>query len=648
MNSAKILPGYWHDRLTTNADSAIFHQWAQLEASGCIDNFRIVAGDVNGLREGWFFADSDAYKWLDAASRIYASCPDPRLASLMEDFIAILARVQDPDGYLFTYNQIHFPGTRWVNLQIEHELYCHGHLIEAGVSYFEATNHTELLDIARHAADLIVKEFRGQGPDRTPGHEEIEIALLRLHQVTYHKPYLHMAQQFIEQRGRNRLFPISVLKQNASVEARGKIVQQKKQDYLATHPDHNPSHLPPGNAAKMPGNANLRWKINALSGKYFQQHVPVRKQTIPVGHSVRFAYLETAIAMLARINGDTTLIAALGQAWEHMVTRRMYVTGGIGSLPALEGFGNDYELDPEYAYTETCAALASMFWNWEMGQLTGEAKYSDLFEWQLYNAAAVGMGLDGKTYLYNNPLTCQEGVTRKPWYAVPCCPSNLSRTWADMGKYIYSQTDNMVWIHQYISSQVKTELAKLEVQSEFPWNGKTVVKITPSTPTTKFSIHFRLPSWSAKPQIKINDQELKINSNLYNDDKISTASGFDPRRSQFHPITRVWNSGDKIDLTFDMPITLRTAHPKLKKHERKVAITRGPIVYCLESKDNPDVDIFTVILDPTTLTETFNPEMLGGIMVVKAHSTDSTPLIFIPYHLWGNRGASKMTVWVNV
>ena len=176
---------------------------------------------------------------------------------------------------------------------------------------------------------------------------------------------------------------------------------------------------------------------------------------MPVGHSVRFAYLETAIAMLARETGDATLVPALEQAWEHMVTRRMYVTGGIGSLPGMEGFGNDYELDPEYAYAETCAALASLFWNWEMAQLRNQAKYSDLFEWQLYNAAAVGMGLDGTTYLYNNPLTCQGGVTRQPWYAVPCCPSNLSRTWANLSQYSYTHNEGRIFLHQYISISVE-------------------------------------------------------------------------------------------------------------------------------------------------------------------------------------------------
>lgn len=641
--TTRITGGFWRDRLDVNARRAIFHQWDQLEASGCIENFRIAAGEVEGFREGWFFADSDAHKWLDAASRILASFPSPELAAHIDAFISLLARAQQPDGYLFTYNQIHFPDTRWTNLQIEHELYCHGHLIEAGVSHYQATGRADLLEIVRRAADRIVEDFRGKDAKHTPGHEEIEIALLRLYQITRHQPYLEMARQFIEQRGRDPFFALSLLKQNFSVEARGKYVKQKKQEYLAAHPDFKPFQLPPGNVAKKPWNATLRWNINALSGKYFQQHAPVRKQTAPVGHSVRFAYLETAIAMLARETGDQTLVPALERAWERMATRRMYVTGGIGSLPAIEGFGNDYELDPEYAYAETCAALGSMFWNWEMAQLTGEAKYSDLFEWQLYNAAAVGMGMDGDAYLYNNPLACRGGVTRKPWYAVPCCPSNLSRAWADIGKYIFSSNQNELWIHQYISSQHETNFAKLELHSDLPWNGNVRIKI--ESPA-EFPLHLRLPSWSESPQVKLNGEPIAQNAiALAPPARASMRSA--QLRSVFLSLARAWSPADLLELTFDMPIQLRRAHPKVKGHADKVAISRGPLVYCLESADNPNVDIFNAKVNTASLRPTFDASILGGIMKIEARSADGQPLTFIPYHLWGNRGASTMTVWVN-
>jgi DUF1680 family protein len=649
---------FWSSRLEVNSSRAIFHQWEQLEASGCIDNFRIAAGEKDGLREGWFFADSDAYKWLDAAARIHATQPDPVLTGLMDGFITLLGRAQDSDGYLFTYNQIHFPGTRWVNLMIEHELYCHGHLIEAGVAHFQATDKTSLLEIGRKAADRVAADFLGKGAGYTPGHEEIEIALLRLYQATRHAPYLELARQFLEQRGRKTqpLFALSLMRQFSAMTAHLAFVRKQRQKYIALHPNYSPKKIPPGNVAKAGHNSRLRWIFSELNGKYLQQHAPIRKHTIPVGHAVRFGYLETAVAMLQRIEGDKTLLPALQKAWERMVSRRMYLTGGIGSVPGLEGFGNDYELDPQYAYAESCAALASLFWNWEMALTTVEAKYSDLFEWQLYNAAAVGMGLSGDNYLYNNPLTCTGGVTRKAWYNVPCCPSNLSRTWADLGKYIYSSAKDAIWIHQYIGSRARLLVdgyVDIEMQSGLPWEGKISIKIEPSKPTA-FTVHLRIPSWASTGEessaIKIKVEPLAAQIQPFPSTSHSsepTAQGFDPRLSRFLSIHRLWSPGDFIELDFDLPVILRRAHPKVKGQDNKVAVTRGPLVYCLESADNPGMDVISARLEATSLKPEPAPELLGGITILRGQTVDGQPLIFIPYHLWANRGESQMTVWVN-
>jgi DUF1680 family protein len=653
--------GFWLERLEINARQAIFHQWEQLEASGCIENFRIAAGEAEGMREGWFFADSDAYKWLDAAARISAERPDERLSALMDAFIALIGRAQTPNGYIFTYNQIHFPGVRWHNLQIEHELYCHGHLIEAGVAHFETTGRTDMLAIARRAADRIVDDFKGKGPAYTPGHEEIEIALLKLHRVVDgDTAYYDMARQFIEQRGRDPFFALSILRQNLSANQRTAFVRQQRQKYLAAHPDFKPYQLPPENPAKEPPNIQLRWNLNALNGKYFQQHAPVRRQSIPVGHSVRFAYLETAVAMLAQQSGDKSFMPALERAWERMVTRRMYVTGGIGSLPGLEGFGNDYELDPEYAYTETCAALGSMLWNWEMVQLTGKARYSDLFEWQLYNAAAVGMGLEGTTYLYNNPLACHGDVIRLPWYAVPCCPSNLSRIWADLGKYIYSTEPGTLRVHQYISNKTKGLTIPLddgqsvdvsvEMESGLPWESKIRLKITAIAfdKPLPFKIQFRQPSWTDKVKVMINGNAEDTVVPACDCASETPASGYDPRRAVFHSMVRPWVNGDILEIDFDQPIRLRRAHPRVKGHTGKVAVTRGTLVYCLESIDNPGIDLFTTHLDPASLAPVLDQDLLGGIIKLTGKTTTGDSLTFIPYFLWGNRGPSQMTVWVNI
>ncbi len=628
----RINDPFWSPRLDVNATRAIFHQWEQLEATRCIDNFRIAAGEKDGFREGWFFADSDAYKWLDAASRIYALHPQPRpfdqaqdrLASLMDWLITLIARAQQPDGYLFTYNQIHFPGQRWVNLQIEHELYCHGHLIEAGVSHYEATGRHDLLDLCIKAADLLVRDFLNASNDKTCGHEEIELALMRLYRVTRNENYLELARQFIERRGRIPLFPLHLWRQFKGHNQRKQVVKELRKEYLAAHPEQRSFKLPGDNYTPRPRFSRQRWYLNALRGLYAQQHAPIRKQTVPVGHAVRFGYLETAIAMVCRESKADwqSALPTLQQAWERMVTRRMYITGGLGAAPFIEGFGADYELDPKYAYAETCASLASLFWNWEMTLLTLDARYSDLFEWQLYNATNVGMGQNGDTYLYNNPLEVHHGVTRQGWYVVPCCPSNLSRMFADLGKYVYSFDENNIWLHQFVSSETTVNGTTIKVESELPWNGKVTIQVTPET-HRECIIHVRKPSWT----------------------KDIPVMGYDPRDAEYETIMV---TGDKtIGFDFDMSIKLRRAHPKVKGHSGKAAVTRGPLVYCLESIDHPETDIFTAQLDPVSLRNEFIPDLLGGCVILHGTTTDGRSLTFIPYFLWGNRGKSQMTVWVN-
>jgi DUF1680 family protein len=668
IRQVSITDSFWSPRLTVNAQRAIFHQWEQLEATRCIDNFCLTAGEKDGFREGWFFADSDAYKWLDAASRIYALHADSELASLMDALISLIARAQMPDGYIFTYNQLHFPDQRWVNLQVEHELYCHGHLIEAGVSHYEATGRRDLLDPCLKAADLLVHDFLNASNDKTCGHEEIELALIRLYRVTGKADYLELARQFVERRGRTPFYGIQWWLQREDFLKRKVYVDQLRQDYIANHPEYASFRLPGDNYTRQPRFSKLRNRINALRGLYAQQHAPIRKQTVPVGHSVRFGYLETAIAMLCREKPDETLLSAMEQSWERMVTRRMYITGGLGAAPGLEGFGNDYELDPEYAYAETCASIASLFWNWEMALITKDARYSDLFEWQLYNATNVGMGQNGGTYLYNNPLAVHQGVTRQRWYVVPCCPSNLSRTFADLGKYIYSFEEDNLWIHQYISSETTVDVGvpvNIKIESELPWNGKVLIHINPAK-KRKFKLHLRTPSWgnflvypseSLRKQMEINgdyhfSHNVDITTGIYGiephifveNKKFKT---YDPRCSYFTTINLPWSPGDILEIKLDMSIKLRRAHPKVKGHAGKVTVTRGPLVYCLESVDNPGVDIFTVHLNPDSLLDVFAPDLLGGAVIIHAKTMDGKILKFIPYFLWANRGESQMTVWVN-
>ena len=654
-----IQDDFWGPKLQLNADIAIFHQWEQLEKTGCIENFRLVADNKEGFRLGFFFADSDAFKWLDAAARVYASYPSEKLKILMDDFIALIGRTQTADGYIYTYNQFHFPEVRWTNLQIEHELYCFGHLIEAAVSHFGATGEHHLLDIAIKAADLLVREFSSAGPTGTPGHEEIELALIQLAAVTQNQAYLDLAQHFIERRGRVKPFITHILSNKSSFETRGKEVAAKLAEYQAVNPEHiEKFKLPDDNISPKPPLGTLRWFFNTATGKYFQQHKPVRQQTVPVGHSVRFTYLKTAIAMLEHANQHTTkpanYQATLETAWDHMVTRRMYVTGGIGSIPDIEGFGRDYELDPIYSYSETCAALGNIFWNWEMTQITNDAKYADLTEWQFYNVAAVGLAQDGASYLYNNPLTCEGQVTRQEWFKCPCCPSNISRVWADLGKYVFSIEDSGLWVHQYIGSEGilgdKEQGLGVRVVAGLPWDGGVKIQLEVNEPK-EFAMNLRIPSWCDGYEVKVNGERVEgggLRAQNFRNSQLETASGYDPRQSFYLHIQRIWSPGDVIEIDFELGIQIRATHPKVKATRDQVAVTRGPLVYCLESVDNPKVDIFNVQLDPSTLVKEFNQNLFGGTMLLQAQSLSGKPLTFLPYYLWANRGESQMTVYVNV
>jgi DUF1680 family protein len=679
-----ITDGFWAPRLEANAWTAIDHQWQQLERVGTIHNFRLVAGLAGGLRQGWFFADSDAYKWLDAACRVYALQPSVALGERIESFVDLIGAAQEDDGYLYTYNQFHFPGDRWRNLQIEHELYCHGHLIEAAVSHHEATGGGRLLATGRKAADLLVATFLAAVPEGTPGHQEIELALIKLYRVTGEERYLDLARHFLEQRGRVRPFAPLIFGQNMSVNRRANTVERVRAAYKREGETGLTFERGARNESRKPRGITARFFLSALSGQYFQQHRPVREQAVPVGHAVRFAYLETALAMLLRERGDGSLLPAMEQAWEHMVARRMYVTGGIGSLPVIEGFGRDYELDPEIAYAETCAALGCIFWNWEMGLITGEARYPDLLEWQLYNAAGVGMGLDGRSYLYNNPLSCRGGVSRQPWYDVACCPSNLSRTWAYLGRYLYSHSGDGLWFHQYVGSRAEVDLGlpvQVDINSGLPWRGEVTIRVEPPSPAI-LTLHLRVPSWAGGYRLAVNGKAFEfLPSPVASGALEPTASGCDPRAAYYLPVRRTWSPGDVIELEFGMPLAIRRSHPRVKGVQGRVALSRGPLVYCLESVDNPGVDIFATRLDLDSLQTTRPLQTTGprrfsatsevslasatseasvgsessgfqsvpgfeDVWVLRGRTLDGRPVTAIPYAYWANRGDSQMTVMV--
>jgi hypothetical protein len=419
----------------------------------------------------------------------------------------------------------------------------------------------------------------------------------------------------------------------------------------------------------------------------------VRDVREPVGHAVRLAYLETAAAMLARETGDGTLRQATEATWERMVRRRMSVTGGVGNLPEIEGFGRDDELDPEAAYNETCAALGCLFWNWEMTLLTHEARYADLFEWQLYNAASVGMGTDGTSYLYNNPLACRGGIERRAWFQVPCCLSNLSRTWASLGKQVVSALGDEVWLHQYVGCRAEAPLGPkmpvakrdrsghlgarlasggsarahldstspigarpasphpttgLRVESGLPWEGWARITVEPGA-AAEWTLHVRIPSWARGYRVRVNGEEWEpLPLPVARQTPVATACGYAPHGAFYVPIRRLWSAGDVVDLALPMPVMVRRPSRRVRSVRGRATITRGPLVYCLESADNPGVDLFEAIVDRASLVVEAGVGMDGVAVVLRGRTAEGRALTFIPYYAWANRGPSQMNVMVRV
>ena len=639
---------YWEGRVRVNTGRAIFHQWEQLEKTGCIDNFRVTAGLKEGVHQGFFFADSDAYKWLEAASLLLGNDSPPQgLEDLVEGFIRILEQAQTVDGYLYTWNQIHFPSARWDNLLIDHELYCLGHLIEAGVSNHNTTGNERLLKIATRSADLLVVTFNQLPPLYTDGHEEIELALVRLSRHTGNPAYRELAAGLLEKRGRIKDFGWQFTRQAIRMALKMRKVEQIKTRYHQLHPEIPVIRLPARNQQKVPLTAPLRFLAAALSGKFIQHHRPLNRQDKPEGHAVRFTYLSRAATMISRDTNDDAERQRLEKVWEHMVDRRMYVTGGIGSLPVLEGFGRDYELDPAVAYAETCAAIGSLLWNRELLAKTGEPRYADLEEWQLYNAASVGMGLDGTTYLYNNPLSCDGTLTRAGWYDVPCCPSNLSRLYASLEQSVCLFEKETVIINQYISGSYNPVPGlRFHMRSRLPWQG--IIRITfEGGSTAVTSLNLRLPAWSGTPILRMNGSVLQGSLKPGNHARRHSAVGLHFEDAAYLSIENQFQDGDVLELQLPMPSVLRKQDARVPKCGGLFALTRGPLVYCLESVDNPG-GVFGLKIREDILKANYEPDLLGGTVVINGRTADGIDIRFIPYMLWGNRGKSNMNVFFDV
>jgi len=613
--------GFWAPRLEVNRMVTIPHVYQQCEATG-----RISAFDLNFERPVpspivLIFGDSDPAKWMEAASYSLATHPDPALEAWVDSVAEKIIHAQGPDGYLNTHFTVTQPEMRWQNLRDWHELYCAGHLIEAAVAHYQATGQHKLLDALCRYVDLIDATF-GPEPGKQRGycgHPEIELALVKLYHATQNPRYLKLATYFVDERGQQPNY--------FDIEARAR--------------GEDPAQF---------------W---AKSYEYCQAHLPIREQTQVVGHAVRAVYLLSAVADLAHENDDRTLLETGQQLWHQLVTKRIYLTGGIGAAHNIEGFTQDYDLPDETAYAETCATIGLMQWNHRLLQFSGEGKYADLIERALYNGVLSGISLDGARFFYENPLASAGHHHRESWFVCPCCPPNLARTLASLGGYFYSTGADDLWIHHYaqgmVNMQVNGHEVRLHQVTNYPWNGEVKLEIDIDGPQ-RFTLHLRVPAWCEGWQIAVNGEPLSVRNEL------STGNGYIHLRRQ-------WNPGDVVEYRMEMPIRAVWAHPAVRDLQGRVALERGPIVYCLEGIDHDGTILDRIAIDPHNVSNEFQVEqedqLLGGVSVLRGKGTvvdesdwedvlyrnrppssKSIEITAIPYYAWDNRAPGQMRIWL--
>ncbi|MFD1953584.1 glycoside hydrolase family 127 protein [Paenibacillus thailandensis] len=634
----KIDDGFWSYYISLVRGTVVPYQWEALndrvegaEPSGAVRNFKIAAGLEEGDFYGFVFQDSDVAKWLEAVGYLLAAQPDPDLEAVADGMIDLVAAAQHENGYLNTYFTIRKPGEQWTNLMDCHELYCAGHMIEAGVAYYKATGKRKLLDVVIRFADYIDTVF-GNEPGKLrgyDGHQEIELALVKLYETTGDRKYLNLSRFFIDQRGTEPNF----------------LVQEADSRNRVSH-----------------------WGFTHgknIDLAYFQAHEPVREQQQAVGHAVRFAYMLSGMIDVAAETGDGELLAACRRLWDNMTERQMYITGGIGSMAQGEAFSFDYDLPNDTVYAETCASIGLVFAAQRMLRLEPDAKYADALERALYNTVVGGMSRDGKHFFYVNPLEVDPKAcggknkkydhvkpVRQEWFGCACCPPNVARLLASLGSYVYTAKDDAVYAHLYVGGEAELELGGTAVtlvqQSDYPWSGDVRFEVKPEQAAT-FKLCLRLPDWSPSASIRVNGTDFSY----------QTEKGY-------AVIERTWQQGDTVELALEMPIMRIRSNPLVRGNAGKVALQRGPLVYCLEQADN-GADLHLLLLpQEAELKARRAEELLDGIVVIEAeglrenakawgsslYSTAGRPaaeperLTFIPYYAWANRGEGEMTVWV--
>ena len=628
--SCTIDDTFWNRFRDCVVQEGIPYQWKALndalpedtEPSHCLRNFRIAAGKEQGTHQGFVFQDSDVYKWLEGVAFSLRWHPDPQLEALADSAIVEITQAQQADGYLDTYYIINGLEKRWTNLQDHHELYCAGHLIEAAVAYCQATGKTALLDTAIRLVDHIDRVI---GPEQGklhayPGHPVIEMALMRLYQLTGDEKHLRLAKYFIDQRGQSPLY--------FEEEAR----RGGWKNYWADGP--------------------LRWR-------YYQADKPVREQTEAQGHAVRAVYLYSGMADVARETGDQGLADACRRLWSSITQKRLYITGAIGSSEYGEAFTFDYDLPNDTVYAETCAAIGLVFFARRMLKLEKLGEYADVMEQALYNCVLDGMQLDGKRFFYVNPLevvpeACLKDhykrhvkPERQKWFGCACCPPNIIRLLASLEDYVCDVEKDTLYLHLYTGGAIHSGPLSLTVESGYPWSGNICLTVNEDSPDVA-GLALRIPGWCHTWTLQVNEEEIHTQPS-----------------DGYILLKRSWHKGDRIMLDLDMRVRRIFANPAVREDAGKAALMRGPLVYCLEEADNGP-DLHTLIHAPEICASaSFEPELLGGVTVLytdgvresredwdaelyaeKAPETEKVRLKWIPYYAWANRGIGEMTVWL--
>jgi len=619
-STVKIRKGFWRQKLNTNRDVTVWYDFRKCEETGRIDNFAKAGGLMQGGFRGIFFNDSDVYKVIEGAAYSLAIKPDVKLDRYLDQLIAKISAAQEPDGYLYTYRTLAGKDatnpatgrTRWSHLQSSHELYNVGHLYEAAVAYYQATGKRSLLDVAIKNADLICRTF---GPDKirdVPGHEEIELGLVKLYRITGQRKYLKLAEFFLDERGH----------------AHGR----------------------------------------ALYGPYLQDHQPVVEQTEAVGHAVRAGYLYTAVADVAALTRKQSYIAALDKLWSNVVAKKLYLTGGIGAHRRGEAFGDDYELPNRSAYCETCAAIANALWNQRMFLLHRDAKYIDVLERIIYNGFLSGVSLSGDRFFYPNPLE-HDGYTpfnhgasgRSPWFGTSCCPVNIVRFLPSIGGSIYAHDKANVYVNLFLDSESRLSLdgrrMTLSQHTDYPWDGQVQLEVK-AEERIDFALHVRIPGWSQGRPVPSDLYRYLHDLNTPPSIEVNGEPVAWQLKKGFAVVRRHWTGGDTLRLKLAMPIRRAVANPHVEADTGRVAIERGPVVYCVEAVDHGG-SVFNLSLpDEARLSAEHRADLLGGVTVVKGRAvakrrdeqghlvTEQTPLLAIPYYAWANRQVGEMIVWL--